>query len=80
MPKKGSQKNAKKQNSYSFRWIIDNIHVFIIKHKKSKLKLLVGGKQGVFNPKLSKNEKNAQKGLSEECQKIEFLFFYTDDS
>ena len=134
MPQKGSQKNAKKQNSYYFRQMIDNIYIFIIKHKKSKLKLLAGGKQGLFNPKLSKkekkcpkrafrrmqknrililshrlqmkfiiqhknsklkllagvnrgyltqscqkNEKNAQKGLSEECQEIEFLFFHTDD-
>ena len=45
MSKNGSQKNAKKQNSYSFTHMIANIHIFIDQHQNSKLKLPKGGKQ-----------------------------------
>ena len=60
--------------------MIDNIHIFIIKHKNYKLKLLGGGcKKGLFNPKLSKKMKKFPKGgvstgyLTQNCQKLEKL-------
>ena len=67
MLEKGCQKNATRQNSYSFTQMMTNIHIFIIQHKNSKLKLPAGGTQGVIEPKIVKKMK--KKMLSKKIKK-----------
>ena len=73
MPKKGSPKNAKNYNFYSFTHVTDNIHIFIIQLQNSELKLY----EGVNMVNLTKYCQ--KKGCLQNAKEYNSFSFHTDD-